>query len=63
MIAERPHGNFSRQVVLGKQLDSESIEANYEDGVLTVVIPVAEKAKARRIEVTTRQEQRVIPAA
>jgi HSP20 family protein len=63
VIAERPHGNFSRRVVLGKQLDSESIEANYEDGVLTVVIPVAEKAKPRRIEVTTRPEEREIPAA
>ncbi len=62
VIAERPHGNFSRRVVLGKQLDSENIQADYEDGVLTVVIPVAEKAKPRRIEVT-RQEQREIPAA
>ena len=63
VIAERPHGNFSRQVVLGKQLDSENIEADYEDGVLTVVIPVAEKAKPRRIEVTNRQQLREIPAA
>ena len=63
VVAERPHGSFSRRIVLGKQLDSENIEANYEDGVLTVVIPVAEKAKPRRIEVTTSHEQRVLPAA
>ncbi len=67
VIAERPYGSFSRQVVLGKQLDPENIQASYEDGVLTVVIPVAEKAKPRRIEVTTtRQEQKEqgeIPAA
>jgi HSP20 family protein len=63
VIAERRHGNFSRRVVLSKQLDSENIQANYEDGVLTVVIPVADKAKPHRIEVTTRQEQREIPAA
>ncbi len=53
VIAERPHGSFSRQVVLGTNLDSEHIKADYEAGVLTVVIPVAEKAKPRRIEVTT----------
>jgi HSP20 family protein len=67
VIAERPYGEFSRQVVLGKQLDAENIQANYEDGVLTVVIPVAEKAKPRRIEVTTKgkghEEQGEIPAA
>ncbi len=63
VIAERPHGSFSRRVVLGKQIDSENIEANYEDGVLTVVIPVAEKAKTHRIPVTTGHQQRVNPAA
>jgi HSP20 family protein len=63
VIAERPFGPFSRQVVLGKQLDTEHIQASYEDGVLTVVIPVAEKAKPRRIEVSTKQGHQEIPAA
>ncbi len=56
VIAERPFGSFSRQVVLGTNLDTEHIKADYEAGVLTVVIPVAEKAKPRRIEVSTRSD-------
>ena len=52
VIAERTFGTFTRQVVLGKTLDSERIEASYEGGVLTVAIPVAEQAKPRRIEVS-----------
>jgi HSP20 family protein len=64
VIAERPFGSFSRQVVLGKTLDIEHIKADYEAGVLTVVIPVAEKAKARRIEVQSGgQERQEISAA
>jgi HSP20 family protein len=51
VIAERTFGTFSRQIVLGRTLDAERIEANYEGGVLTVAIPVAEQAKPRRIEV------------
>ena len=62
VIAERPYGSFSRQVVLGSNLDTEHIHADYEAGVLTVVIPVAEKAKPRRIEVTTRSDQQQITA-
>ena len=63
VIAERPYGSFSRQVVLGSNLDTEHIQADYEAGVLTVVIPVAEKAKPRRIEVSTRSDQQQITAA
>ena len=58
VISERTFGMFSRQVVLGKTLDAERIEANYEGGVLTVAIPVAEQAKPRRIEVRTSSEPR-----
>lgn len=58
VIAERTFGTFTRQVVLGKTLDSERIEANYEGGVLTVVIPVAEQAKPRRIEVAVGSDQK-----
>ena len=51
-IAERPFGSYSRQLVLGRSLDTDRLEASYHDGVLTVSIPVAEKAKARKIQVT-----------
>ena len=50
--AERPLGVFSRQLFLGEALDSERISAHYEHGVLTLRIPIAEKAKPRRITVT-----------
>lgn len=49
VIAERPHGTFTRQVFLGENLDTEHIEASYEGGVLRLSIPVAAQAKARRI--------------
>ena len=51
-IAERPFGSYTRQLVLGRSLDTDRLEASYHDGVLTVSIPVAEKAKARKITVT-----------
>ncbi len=57
VIAERSFGTFTRQVVLGRTLDAERIEAKYESGVLTVAIPVAEQAKARRIEVAVGSDQ------
>jgi HSP20 family protein len=51
LASERPRGAFSRQLVLGDNLDLERIDASYSDGVLRLVVPVAEKAKPRRIEV------------
>ena len=51
-IAERPYGRYTRQLVLGRSLDTDRLEASYHDGVLTISIPVAEKARARKIEVT-----------
>lgn len=52
LASERPRGLFSRQLVLGDNLDLEHIEAAYADGVLRLVVPVAEKAKPRKIEVS-----------
>lgn len=53
LATERPKGLFSRQLVLGDNLDLERIDAAYADGVLRLTIPVAEKAKPRKIEVRT----------
>jgi HSP20 family protein len=53
LAAERPSGVFSRQLVLGDNLDLEKVDAKYETGVLTLRIPVAEQAKPRKIEVTS----------
>jgi HSP20 family protein len=52
LVNERPQGTFTRQLFLSEALDSDNIEATYEQGVLTLVIPVAEQAKPRRIQVT-----------
>jgi HSP20 family protein len=52
LASERPKGLFSRQLVLGENLDLDSIHAGYESGVLTLRIPVAEKAKPRKVEVS-----------
>ena len=60
--AERPRGVFSRQLFLGENLDTDKIEASYHDGVLRLAIPVAEKAKPRRIEITHDGEQKSINA-
>ncbi|HEY0637565.1 MAG TPA: Hsp20/alpha crystallin family protein [Pseudonocardiaceae bacterium] len=51
-VAERPLGAFSRQLFLGDTLDTENINASYEAGVLTLRIPVAERAKPRRISIS-----------
>ncbi len=50
-VAERPLGVFSRQLFLGDTLDTEHIDAGYEAGVLTLRIPIAEKAKPRKITI------------
>ncbi|MFC9343957.1 Hsp20/alpha crystallin family protein [Streptomyces sp. NPDC057020] len=50
-LSERPLGAFSRQLVLADTLDTERIEADYDAGVLTLRIPIAERAKPRKISV------------
>jgi HSP20 family protein len=65
LASERPTGLFSRQLVLGDNLDLEKIDADYEGGVLRLKVPVAEKAKPRKIEIKTgsrEQEQTSITA-
>jgi HSP20 family protein len=58
IAAERPRGIFSRQLVLGDNLDTEHITASYDAGVLTLQIPVAEQAKPRKISITSNGEDR-----
>jgi HSP20 family protein len=51
VISERPMGVFSRQLFLGDTLDTDHLEATYDNGVLTLRIPVSEKAKPRKISI------------
>ena len=51
VISERPMGTFSRQLFLGDTLDTDKLEATYENGVLTLRIPVSDRAKPRKISV------------
>jgi HSP20 family protein len=61
-VAERPRGVFSRQLFLGDTLDADRIEAHYDAGVLTLRLPIAEKAKPRKIEITGGSGPKVINA-
>jgi HSP20 family protein len=62
-VAERPLGVFSRQLFLGDTLDTDHIDAGYEAGVLTLRIPIAERAKPRKITIAnTDSGQRQINA-
>lgn len=54
IAAERPRGMFSRQLFLGETLDTEHVSASYDAGVLTLRIPVAEKAKPRKIAISSK---------
>ncbi len=62
VASERPTGMFSRQLFLGDNLDTEKIDAKYEDGVLRLTIPVAEKAKPRKVAITNSHQKREINA-
>jgi HSP20 family protein len=52
LASERPMGVFSRQLMLGDSLDTGNIEATYDQGVLTLTIPVAEEAKPKKVTVS-----------
>jgi HSP20 family protein len=60
VVAERPHGVFSRQLFLGDQLDTDHISADYTDGVLRLTVPLAAEAKPRKIAITAGVEQKAI---
>ncbi|MFC7816914.1 Hsp20/alpha crystallin family protein [Streptomyces sp. NPDC057367] len=59
-LSERPLGAFSRQVMLADTLDTEHISADYDAGVLTLRVPIAERAKPRKISVSGGAERREI---
>lgn len=62
LVSERPAGTYRRQLVLGDGLATDAIKADYRDGVLSLIIPVAEQAKPRKIEVSRTTGDTVISA-
>jgi HSP20 family protein len=58
IVAERPQGTFTRQLFLGDTLDTDQMQASYENGVLSIEIPVSPKAKPRKVEVRAASESR-----
>ncbi|MER6575626.1 Hsp20/alpha crystallin family protein [Nonomuraea sp. NPDC001023] len=60
-VRERPMGTFTRRVYLSEHLDSDRIDAGYANGVLTVRIPVLERAKPRKVEIR-RNDTKAIQA-
>jgi HSP20 family protein len=60
IASERFTGSYMRQLSLGDGVDAEGISANYANGVLTLNIPVAEKAKPRRIQVEAGSDKQVL---
>lgn len=62
VASERPQGTFSRQLFLGDGLDTDHVGANYENGVLTVTIPMAEAARPRKVAITSGGGAKAISA-
>lgn len=62
VVDERSYGVFSRQLFLGETLDADQLTADYDAGVLTLRIPIAEKAKPRKVEITAGGSAKEIKA-
>lgn len=62
LTRERPSGQYLRQLTLGKDIDTEGISAHYENGVLSVMLPVLEKAKPRKIAIATAADRAQVTA-
>jgi HSP20 family protein len=62
LASERPNGGFHRQFTLGQGIATDEISASYENGVLSVTIPVSERAKPRKIEVQGTETVQAVTA-
>ncbi len=50
---ERPHGSYLRQFSVGEGVDTSRISASYDNGVLSVILPLSEKARPRKVKIET----------
>ena len=57
VVDETPQGTFSRQLFVGDNLDAGRLEASFDQGVLTLTIPVAEQAKPRKVQIAAESRQ------
>jgi HSP20 family protein len=62
LLNERPSLSLLRQFSVSDDIDRENITAQFENGVLTVVVPVAQQARARKIQISGSQTQQSIQA-
>jgi HSP20 family protein len=62
LVHERPYGSYMRQFTLGDGVDRDRITANYAHGVLSVIVPMAERAKPRKISVASSTDRREVTA-
>lgn len=60
LVTERPQGTFQRQLYLSDRLDLERLEARYEHGVLTILMPMVEQAKPRRVQVSVGRDAKAV---
>lgn len=51
LVQERPFGGYQRQFTIGDDVDTDNIRAVYDNGVLEVIIPIAERSKPRKVTV------------
>jgi len=63
ITSERFTGSYLRQLSLGEGIDTDQINATYNNGVLTLTIPVSERAKPRRIEVSRSDDQNALASS
>jgi HSP20 family protein len=62
VVDERTYGVFRRQLFLGDTLDTDNLTADYTAGVLTLKIPIAEKARPRKVEIGSGSDRKEISA-
>jgi HSP20 family protein len=62
IASERFTGTYQRQIALGEGIDTDRISATYANGVLTVTLPVAERAKPRKVSVAVEDKAAAISA-
>lgn len=60
LVAERPHGQYTRQLQVSDALDTGNVAADYQNGVLNLTIPVSQAAQPRRIDVRQGGQQQTV---